>query len=497
MGDAIARCTNIQYVKNTSDNASKPTTTTMAKPNSASARGSTTLSTTMVSPRIPTTIASVSETLLRRSETTPTPPTSKSFTTKSKTKSRNENLYKHEFRTLYANIRGLITHKSDGKLEYLEGLVHNENIDLISLTETHLHQCEEEGCTKCVTNEEIKFKNYNVMRADRKNRQSGGCLLYLKDCYACEVLTAWSNGTVELLIVHINALNLNVVTIYRPPKTKEKDFQEMIEIIEETVDKHSNKAKNTIIMGDFNFPFINWKKRDDFVYIDSLTGGTNISKEDKNQAELLEQWMVKHTFMQVVTEKTRGKNILDLVITNISEQIIRLYTIPTDTNISDHKFIRIDLNLPTKQQISRETESEGIFSNLNTYSRNINWLNINKKISKTNWEGYLGDDSPEDILNKIESKIEGIIQEHIPKKGMKRKRNKYEQRIRILYKKRRRFIKQLLKSKSEKKKEEVETKLLKNDLELQKDIKTKKYEEEIYATEKNLNKLKILFHICK
>jgi arginine repressor len=263
--------------------------------------------------------------------------------------------------------------------------------------------------------------------------------------------------------------------------------------MEKRVDKHSNKAKNTIIMGDFNFPFINWKKRDDFVYIDSLTGGTNISKEDKNQAELLEQWMVKHTFMQVVTEKTRGKNILDLVITNISEQIIRLYTIPTDTNISDHKFIRIDLNLPTKQQISRETESEGIFSNLNTYSRNINWLNINKKISKTNWEGYLGDDSPEDILNKIESKIKGIIQEHIPKKGMKRKRNKYEQRIRILYKKRRRFIKQLLKSKSEKKKEEVETKLLKNDLELQKVIRTKKYEEEIYATEKISTNSKFFF----
>jgi len=124
---------------------------------------------------------------------------------------------RQKFNTIYANIQGLLTQNSDHKLKYLEVLLSNEDIDLLSLTETHHQQCAK-GCKNCIADKEISIKNYNVMRTDRMKRRGGGCSLYLKDCYASEILTSISNDTVELLMIYVNTLKLTVINMYRPPE---------------------------------------------------------------------------------------------------------------------------------------------------------------------------------------------------------------------------------------------------------------------------------------
>jgi hypothetical protein len=192
--------------------------------------------------------------------------------------------------------------------------------------------------------------------------------------------------------------------------------------------------------------------------------------------------MEKNTLMQLVTEATRRKNTLDLVMTNRSEMVLRINTIPT--SLSDHRFIRTDIGLTTKIHKIRKTRHEGIFIERNMYSKSIEWSVINEKIDELNWEEIMKDKTPDDALNKMESIISEILLKYIPKKVGKKKRNKYEKLVRTLYKKRRKLVDQLLKSTLEIRKAELEASLRNNDEELQKAIREKESRDEILAIKK-------------
>jgi hypothetical protein len=201
--------------------------------------------------------------------------------------------------------------------------------------------------------------------------------------------------------------------------------------------------------------------------------------------------MEKNALMQLVTEATRGKNTLDLVMTNRSEMVLRINTIPT--SLSDHRFIRTDIGLPTKIHKIRETRHEGIFSERNMYSKSIEWSVINEKIDELNWEEIMKDKTPDEALNKMENIISEILLKYTPKRMGKNKRNKYEKLVRTLYKKRRKLVDQLLKSNLEIRKAELEASLRNNDEELQKAIREKESREELLAIEKISTNTKYFF----
>jgi hypothetical protein len=96
---------------------------------------------------------------------------------KNYTLKNNDIARKGEFKVLYTNIQGLISQQSNHKLKYLKGYVENDDMDLICLTETHLHKCTD--CDHFIDNEEINIKSYNVIRADRQCRKGGGCCIYI------------------------------------------------------------------------------------------------------------------------------------------------------------------------------------------------------------------------------------------------------------------------------------------------------------------------------
>ncbi len=92
---------------------------------------------------------------------------------------------------------------------------------------------------------------------------------------------------------------LMVAIVYRPPKRQRSEDTAVYEEIQYTI-----RYKNAVIVGDFNSPNMNWS---------SIYG-------DHQGSRLIE--MVVDSFLsQIVTQPTRGNNILDLVLTTDTDLI--------------------------------------------------------------------------------------------------------------------------------------------------------------------------------
>ena len=81
------------------------------------------------------------------------------------------------------------------------------------MTETHL--------TPDVLDEEITIPNFNVFRTDRINRKCGGVCILIHENLRVEKSKSvhYSNSVCEMLIIHIEQMNLHIICVYRPPDT--------------------------------------------------------------------------------------------------------------------------------------------------------------------------------------------------------------------------------------------------------------------------------------
>ena len=122
---------------------------------------------------------------------------------------------------------------------------------------------------------------------------------------------------------------LNVLLVYRSPNSSVENNLELASLVK-------NTKKNTIIIGDFNYPNINWS---------SDVAGT--------QVPLVEA--VNDRFLtQMVDFPTHVKgNILDLIFTDIPENVISVDNIGNLGN-SDHAILSIELDLSPSFNQSNE-----------------------------------------------------------------------------------------------------------------------------------------------
>ncbi len=121
--------------------------------------------------------------------------------------------------------------------------------------------------------------------------------------------------------------NVMVAIVYRPPKQLRTDDTALYEEIQSTI-----RNKNTVVVGDFNCPSINWN---------SMHG-------DHEGSRLLE--MVEDSFIsQIVIQPTRGNNILDLVLTTDTDLISNCEVCEILSGC-DHHMIRFRIR--TKHQLT-------------------------------------------------------------------------------------------------------------------------------------------------
>jgi endonuclease/exonuclease/phosphatase family metal-dependent hydrolase len=116
--------------------------------------------------------------------------------------------------------------------------------------------------------------------------------------------------------------NLNVILIYRPPSSGQDNLTELCEILR-------GADNNTILIGDFNMPGIDWE---------------NTQARDVRGRELLETATEKG-LQQLVNFPTHTKgNTLDLLLTNCPDKILGV-TDAGRIGRSDHCLLRVVMDL--------------------------------------------------------------------------------------------------------------------------------------------------------
>ena len=239
-------------------------------------------------------------------------------------------------------------------------------------------------------------KDYNMFHVNLENEEGRGLLMYIHNSLKVEEVKMATNFQENLFVkVHTQANeHLLVGLIYRSPShISEPNNKKLREIIEEA---ESMKCTHCLLMGDFNYPNINW---------DTMTA-KNETSEEQSFIDCLQD----NYFSQMVNKPTRWRgndnlNILDLIITNNFESVENIeYQSPLGK--SDHCVITFDYVCQTSIKSGDKTRK--------CYKK-ANFEQIKKELNDIDWPLYLSDLEPlEESWAKVHSKIIELEDKYVP-----------------------------------------------------------------------------------
>ena len=175
-----------------------------------------------------------------------------------------------------------------------------------------------------ITNAQISMGDYQIVRADRKQRIRGGALLYIHNDLPISSEESYDEFYCQACICTIKPSNTIVASVYRPPDTPVENTDKLLNFLTTYISKATNDQHMDIIIGgDFNHPDINWEDLS--------------TRNSDHAAKSLLGFMSEHFLSQYVNVPTRNDNILDLLLTNNSNLI--LHTSADKTPMSDHKIV--------------------------------------------------------------------------------------------------------------------------------------------------------------
>ena len=104
------------------------------------------------------------------------------------------------------------------KIPYLRNLVPSTNFHylFIAITESRLKPCNSEA--------QIQINNYNTFKSDRKNRDCGGVLLYIRTDIPLTKSDTYDDDTCEGVFCVSDPLKLIIVCLYKPCNASDKSF---------------------------------------------------------------------------------------------------------------------------------------------------------------------------------------------------------------------------------------------------------------------------------
>ena len=214
-----------------------------------------------------------------------------------------------------------------------------------------------------------------------------------------------------MLALDVPTLDSIIINVYRPPKTPTSNFRNLIEEIKTTINNYEVN-KEIVLVGDFNFPQINWEN-------ETMQGSS--SKEDKEQATLLLELMKNNYFCQIIQHPTRGNNILDLVMIR-NWDLIHSYEI-VKTLFSDHNFITIKTNKRKNETSDFCPRTLNNFQKLNFHNKNISWSIIKQRIGAINWDEKLNESDINQMYSTIIKELLKISEELVPVKNKTNNKN--------------------------------------------------------------------------
>lgn len=189
---------------------------------------------------------------------------------------------------------------------------------------------------------------------------------------------------------------LYIAAYYKPDVDDENSLNELAHSLQ-TLSPSGNE--NVIIAGDFNFPGINWPQK-------SLKEDCRNPTLHSRFIELIDDY----SLTQIIEKETRGKNILDLILTNNPTTINRWEVMP---GISDHDCCFAEINLHPSKNTQKPRK-------IPLY-RKANWPEFRKHLIETQHDidSMYENESVETIWTFFCNQIVAGTEKHIPHKMCK------------------------------------------------------------------------------
>jgi len=228
-------------------------------------------------------------------------------------------------------------------------LEHSRNI-VYSLCETWL--------SDSLTNCDLAFHGYHVFRADRKfnGKSGGGVALLVPDSIQASVLgLPTSNLTFEAIAIklHFKLTELVIISVYRAPsRSKAHDcfFDQWLDYFKSL----NLKKVPFLIVGDFNFPNINWAR--------STAKGKSDSLAHKFLSFCLLNGLDQKVLVPTRIKNGKTKNILDLVLSSEQHLVSEIEVLPPFIE-SDHQQIRVTLGSFKSEHLSPQLRPDFVHAN--------------------------------------------------------------------------------------------------------------------------------------
>ena len=143
----------------------------------------------------------------------------------------------------FMNIARLMT-KSKQKLKFLA--------DLCNSTTLFLCLCD------VIQDSEIQIPYFLIARSYRYSRVGGRVYVYVRNTVHFKICLCFTNSVCELLILKLQNPSIIIIIIYKLPLCLDCDFIDVISRAEQYILTIPAPLPNIILLGDFNFPLINW-----------------------------------------------------------------------------------------------------------------------------------------------------------------------------------------------------------------------------------------------
>ena len=264
---------------------------------------------------------------------------------------------------IYTNADTLVN-----KMNELRTRIANTDPDIIAITET-----KPKHAKYSITTPEITIDGYNIHHNSLNTDGTRGCALYVRASIKAnhvEITTAHKDN-IWLDINMIGNDKLLIGCVYRSPNSSQEDNNHLRELITKVTNM---KYSHLLIMGDFNFPGINW-----------ATWSTRSQNEDDEEYQFLESLRDGFLFQHVLQPtRVRGENepsTLDLLLTN-EEGMVDEIELVSPLGKSDHgvlSFLFHCYNTELTDAPNKFLFNKGDYNKMEEELRKVVWEDVLKE----------------------------------------------------------------------------------------------------------------------
>ena len=253
-----------------------------------------------------------------------------------------------------------------------------------------------------ISDAQVSIPNYQIIRQDRRKRIRGGVIMYIQNSLPVSDVGTYDDDICEAVVCTIKSINTKVAAIYRPPDTNTQSFENLLKFLHKELNSgNDDKFTEFIVMGDLNLPEINWE-------------GNRVNTTTNKSESMFLEFMENNLLSQYITQPTRGRNTLDLFLTNNPN--LFLQSSAEETTLSDHNIVSIqtthDLNSRPKNHSPQFAPHT--FRSLNF--QKADFEEINSQLSSIDWD-YLKSICPiEDYPELFRLTVLQVCMQHAPLK---------------------------------------------------------------------------------